>query len=333
VATYEKRSGSWRVTLRRKGERVSKTFPTKAMAQAWAAEQEQVLAGTAKRSMRQLLENYLEREVPKKLGARWDAIRINSWLGAAGRDGKPSPGKLKWLDETLDVIGADHISTWRDGRLKTVGPGSVLREMNLMSAIFETARREWRWTAVNPMADVRRPRSPEHRRRRISQDEVDAVCLAAGWTGEAVETKTQEVAAAFLLAIETAMRQAEILRLTWETVDLNRRVAFLPKTKNGSAREVPLSTRAMEIIELMRGRSESSIWTVSSASADQLFRKCKARAGVAGFTFHDSRCEGTSRLAKKVDVMTLARITGHKDLRMLMVYYQTDMGEVAAQLG
>jgi integrase len=54
---------------------------------------------------------------------------------------------------------------------------------------------------------------------------------------------------------------------------------------------------------------------------------------VEGLRFHDTRREATSRLAKRVDVLTLARITGHKDIRMLMVYYQTDMSEVALQIG
>lgn len=83
----------------------------------------------------------------------------------------------------------------------------------------------------------------------------------------------------------------------------------------------------------MNGRDPDRVFTVSSASADALFRKAKARALIEGLHFHDTRREATSRLAKKVDVLTLARITGHKDLRMLMIYYQTDMADVATTLG
>ncbi|WP_086010489.1 tyrosine-type recombinase/integrase [Uliginosibacterium gangwonense] len=96
---------------------------------------------------------------------------------------------------------------------------------------------------------------------------------------------------------------------------------------------MPLSSRAIEILKLLEGRDEQRVFTVSSASCDALFRKGKARAMIEGLHFHDTRREATSRLAKKVDVLTLARITGHKDIRMLMVYYQTDMSEVAGQIG
>ena len=33
------------------------------------------------------------------------------------------------------------------------------------------------------------------------------------------------------------------------------------------------------------------------------------------------------------DVLRMAREAGHKDIRMLMIYYQTDMADVARQIG
>jgi len=123
------------------------------------------------------------------------------------------------------------------------------------------------------------------------------------------------------------------LGLTWDRINFDRCVAHLPMTKNGTARDVPLSSRAIEILKLLVGRDQERVFTVASASADALFRKGKARAMIEELHFHDSRREAISRLSKKVDVLTLARITGHKDIRMLMIYYQTDMSEVAQRLG
>lgn len=338
MATFEKRPTGWRVKIRKGGVSESKTFATKAQASAWAADRERELddiaaGGAPKKTFREALERYLADESPKKRGHSWEAVRINSWMGREDRNGEPSKLRVPWLDVPLADLGAEALAAWRDARLKNVAPGSVLRELNLMGAVLETARREWKWIRTNPLRDVRRPSQPEARTRRIMDDEIARICLALGWDDEPVTTQTQEVAAAFLLAIETAMRQGEILGLTWDSVDVSRRVAHLPKTKNGSARDVPLTMRAVQILELMRGRGEDRIFTVSSASADALFRKGKARAMVEGLHFHDTRREATSRLAKKVDVLTLARITGHKDIRMLMIYYQTDMADVAQQIG
>jgi integrase len=126
------------------------------------------------------------------------------------------------------------------------------------------------------------------------------------------------------------MRAGEICGLRAQ--DITGRVAHLEKTKNGHARNVPLSSRALEILaQLPKG--EATLFNVPSASMDALFRKAKARAMIDDLHFHDSRREALSRMAKKVDVLTLAKISGHRDLRILSnVYYQTDMGEVAGLL-
>lgn len=339
MAAYEKRAGGWRAKVRKHGTNENRTFPTKAQAVAWAVDLERELdnvagGGLPRKTVREALVRYRDEVSPTKRGARWEEVRINGWLGQMNsRTGEASRQMLPWLDQQLADLTSDDLGAWRDGRRTVVSDGSVIREMGLMGAILETARREWKWLRRNPAKDVRKPSSPQARTRRISDREIEALCLALGWDDGPVLTQTAEVAGAFLLAIETAMRQGEILGLSWDNIDLQRHVARLPMTKNGNARDVPLSNRAIEILELLRGRNDQRVFTVTSASCDALFRKGKARAMVDGLHFHDTRREATSRLAKKVDVLTLARITGHKDIRMLMIYYQTDMGEVAKSLG
>jgi integrase len=63
-----------------------------------------------------------------------------------------------------------------------------------------------------------------------------------------------------------------------------------------------------------------------------LFRKAHIAAGVDNLTFHDSRHEAITRLAKKLDVLTLARMVGHRDIRMLMVYYNKSAADIAREL-
>lgn len=333
MATFEKRAGHWRVQVRRAGVSKSATFPTKAQAQAWAADIEreaiQVAAGgLPTRSFRQALEKYRDEVSPTKRGSRWELIRINAFIGSSKKVGTMAD----LLDKNLADMTAPMLVQWRDDRLKVVGAASVIREINLLSSIFETARREWHWLDASPLKDVRRPKQPPHRTRRISADEISRICLALGYDDAVdVTTVTQQVAVAWLLAIETAMRQGEALGLRWEYV--GERVAHLPKTKNGHARDVPLSKRAVQLLTKLKGLDTERCFTLSSASCDVLFRRARDAAGVPDLHFHDSRREGTSRLSKKVDVLTLARITGHRDLKMLLVYYQTDMAEVASALG
>jgi integrase len=128
------------------------------------------------------------------------------------------------------------------------------------------------------------------------------------------------------------MRQGELLSLTQKNVNLKKCVATLPRTKNGSSRDVPLSGYAVNILIAIGVKDDGRYFSLTSATCDALFRKIKKLAGVEDLHFHDSRREATTRLSKKVDVLTLARITGHKDLKMLLTYYETDMSDVAKLL-
>ena len=74
-------------------------------------------------------------------------------------------------------------------------------------------------------------------------------------------------------------------------------------------------------------------FTLTDASRDTLFRKARTKAGLTGFTFHDARALALTRLAKKVDVLTLARIAGHRNLKSLMVYYRESAEDIAKRLG
>jgi integrase len=148
------------------------------------------------------------------------------------------------------------------------------------------------------------------------------------------KTLQQHLAAAFLLALETGMRQGEILGLTWGRVFLKERYVRLEDTKNGDARNIPLSSAAVRLLERQpRVEAEPRCFPVASASADALWRKARKNAKIADLKFHDSRHEAITRLAKKLDVLDLARMIGHRDPRSLMIYYNATATELAARLG
>jgi len=134
-----------------------------------------------------------------------------------------------------------------------------------------------------------------------------------------------------LFAIETAMRAGEIVNLTWEHVHLDESYVHVADSKNGYARDVPLSTRAKEIIQMMVGVDDVRVFKVASNSRDAMFRNARDRALIEDLHFHDSRREALSRLAKKMDVLQLARISGHRDLRVLQnTYYAPKVSDLVA---
>lgn len=320
MATIGKHRDKWRAQVQRKGIRRSKVFPTKREARDWAARQEYEIANAAKVASKALLRDVFDRyarEVsPTKRGYLWEIGQLERM--SADRIGGLAVGEIAPAD----------MADWRDRRLHSVSPGTCLREMNLLGAVFSQCAREWGLISVNPMVGVRRPKAPPPRDRLPTDDEIDRLHLAAGTD---LNTATGRAFHAFLFAGETAMRAGEIVGLTWSNVSLERRVAHLPITKNGTARDVPLTSRAVELLRALPDLDP--VFGLSSGQLDALFRKIRSRAAVEGLRFHDSRAWALTRLARKVDVMTLAKISGHRDLRILLnTYYRETAEDIAARL-
>ena len=257
MASYSKSGKRWRVAVAVQGVRDTKTFSTKAEATAWAAEREsEIRSGAtqhpaAKKTLNEAFDRYLKEVSVHKRGHRMERHRLAAIAGhvVAGK----RLGDMLLADVTSDVIGQ-----WRDLRLRgtaaarfedKVKGASVIRELNLLSHVFTSARREWGWMVKSPTTDVRRPKGSEPRDRRISEDEIARICVALGFDGAPVTSKNGAVAVAFLFAIETAMRAGEICGL--KRSDIKGSVAHLARTKNGSKRDVPLSSRALNLLGLL----------------------------------------------------------------------------------
>lgn len=333
------RSGKgWRAQVYCAGRRLSATRDTKAAALAWAAQQETEIRAGARgeviaRSVADALDQYSRTVSPTKRGAHWEQVRLAKLARTL-----PFRGML-----CQDVRPAD-VAAWRDlaiqGGLPDGGAArpalvgaSVRREMVLLRSVFEVARREWGYLTTNPMTGVRYPPHSPPRTRRVSDDEIARLLLACGWgDAEPAELTTQRVGVAILWALYTAMRAGELCGLTWADVSVSDRTATLPRTKNGEARAVPLSRAALALLPcLPLDEDDPRVFRLDGRSLDTLYRRAAKRAGVDAH-FHDLRAEALTRMARRVDVLTLARIAGHRDIRSLSAYYRESATDIAARL-
>jgi integrase len=329
MATAKKTAqGTWRVQIEIRGVRESHTAPTKREADAWAARRSTEIrtagpgrAGSTK-TLRDALRRYAEEVSPTKRGERWELVR----LAAYERQALPIDRKL------VDLTTAD-LALWRDARLAVNARGSVLRDMTLLGHVLEVARREWQWIDANPMADVRRPAEPDHREVLISGPQTRRMLRSLGYTPGPVRSVSHAVAVAFLFALSTGMRAGEVAGLTWDRVRGDH--VRLDMTKNGSSREVPLSSVGRRLVERMRGWDALLVFGLGVQTLDTLFRRARVRAGLTGFTFHDARHTAATRLAmsRRVDVLELCRIMGWKNPKQAMVYFNATASQIAARLG
>lgn len=330
MAYVRKIGAKWRAEVNRNGERISRSFEAKAAATQWAAAQETELLAVKrgafpKKTLADALTRYVDEVSVKKRGERFEKLRLE----ALARDYPKLAAKQMTALTTADL------SEWRNARLKLVTPGSVQRDINVLSNVFTFAEREWKWLAASPLKGMRAPGQNPSRTRRIQPQEIKRIVRWLGYrTGAKATTKQAEAALAFMVSLRTGMRAGEVLSLGSHNIDLARKVATVAhKTQHltGKPREVPLSRHALR---LLRPRLPGAVFTLTSASLDALFRKATRALLIDDLHFHDARADALTRFARKVDVMALARISGHKDLRILLdAYYRATPAEIADRLG
>ena len=329
MATIRKLRSKWQAQVRRRGVAPrAKSFDKRADAERWARELEAEadrsgwVADTRlaeKTTLRELLTRYCAEVTPGKRGAVSERSRINSIMRSA------------MSHRTLAKLTSADVATYRDERLKCVAPATVVRELNTVSHAIEIATREWGlWIPRNPVKLVRRPQVPRGRSRRLKAGE-EARLFAACDRG-----RTPLMKPLIVLAIETAMRRGELLELQWQHVDLVRRVAHLPLTKNGDSRDVPLSRRAVATLQDLKDsstRDRNRVFPVTGNSIRLAFEHLRDRAEMSDFHFHDLRHEGVSRLFEKgLNIAEVSAISGHKELRMLMRYTHLRADDLVSRL-
>jgi integrase len=317
-------SVTWQVKIRRRGHpTVSRTFIRKADAERFARQVEAemdrgvfVSRDEAEAvTLAEALQRY-EREVSvRKRGYVQESWRIKAWL------------EHPYARRSLAGLRPTDIAKYRDERLAAgCAPATIRLDLAVISHLYTIAAKEWGIPVTNPVRAVSLPSVNNARSRRLEPEEEKRLMA------ELAKSRNPWVKPIVEFALETAMRKGEILSLKWEHVDLERRVARLPMTKNGEGRDVPLSAKAIAILNIPRSL-DGRVFPVSANALKLAFERALKRAGIEDLHFHDLRHEATSRLADKLpNVIELSAVTGHKDLRMLKRYYHPKAEDLARKL-
>ena len=333
-------SKAWKAVIRRKGwPTISKTFRTKRDAADWArcTEDEMVRGVYVKRSPSELttinaaLERYLSEVTPTKRQStqHGEKIRAHQIKQRLGR-------------YNLAALSPDIIAAYRDERLAEGKSVSTVRlELALLGHLYTVAIKEWGLgLASNPVANIRRPSPSAGRKRRVSWSEARQMLKAC-------DAHTNPMLAWVVrIALYSAMRQGEILSLTRDQVDLNRRIVRLNETKNGSERTIPLSRRAAKVFEQALANPIRPIDTdlifFGEPGRDGIRRPYRInkvwsnalnRAGITNLHFHDLRHEAISRLVERgLSDQEVAAISGHRSMQMLKRYTHLRAEDLVAKL-
>ncbi|MDY0261898.1 site-specific integrase [Syntrophotalea acetylenica] len=323
MASINKRGPyQWQVKIRRKGYPLqSKTFETEEDAKKWARLIESEMdrgifvcqAEAEKTTLEEALKRYKREITPGKKGKKQEESRINIL--------SRSPLGPRYL---ASIRGTD-VAKYRDERLLERSPITVNNELILLSHLYTVAKKEWGMEGLrNPVRDIRKPKQPSGRDRRLRPGEEERL----------LKHTPPRLRPLIVLALETAMRLGELVNLRWENINLARRTAHLPETKNDSARTVPLSTSAIKEFKALPRHLDGQIFTYSANAASIAFSDLVKKQEIENLRFHDLRHEATSRLFEKgLNPMEVASITGHKTLQMLKRYTHLRAEDLAEKLG
>lgn len=342
MATFRQRkSGWWQAIIRRKGHQdESKTFEKRAEAEVWAKTIESEIGRgvytsaleSERTTLGDLIKRFRQEFAPHHYRLRED--KQEAWRHQCDRlEAAMGAYSLAAIDQRL-------VAQYRDDRMKgneqrkAVSASTVRKELYMLSKLLGFAETECGIALPrgNPVERIRKPTEGRSRERRLDAKEwgkLETQCQRSRnpWLWPAMQ-----------LATETAMRQGEMLQLTWRNVDLKRRIVFLrdpDKLKNEEPRAVPLTKAAGAVLKALPHSVEGKVLPVERMTLYHAFAAAVARAGIKDFTFHDLRHEALSRLAERGDLslLEMAAVSGHKTLQMLKRYTHLQAEKLAKKLG
>lgn len=339
MATFRDRdSGYVQAIVRRKGWPVqSKTFRSRTEAESWAKRIEvdiergvfQSASDAERNTFTDIVERFKTEFAPhhyrprqdQKEAWRFQLARLNDFFGAYS---------LAAIDQKLTA-------SFRDQRLKgtndrqPVSESTVRKELFMLSKVLGFAETECgiQLPRGNPVEKIRKPTDGKARDRRLTAQEWKAL------EAEIASSRSPWLKPAFYFAVETAMRQGEMLNLQRRDIDLKRKIAMIRESKNGEVRAAPLTSHAIHILESMPRVLEGNIFPVDRLTLYHAFVAACKRAKINNYTWHDLRHEALSRLAERGDlsVLELAAVSGHKTLQMLKRYTHLQTEKLAQKLG
>lgn len=334
----EYRPGIFRAVVRRVGYPVkSKTFTDERLASLWAAGEE------ARMGVSEYDRLQIKAASVMLVSDLFEKYRDEVAVHMKGRNEKGTVERLirdaAFMKLRLDRLKSTDIRDWRDARVKEIQPQSVHRELNTISGVFTHAMKEWSAPLpANPAHNVSRFKNADKSREmRWNQADTQKLLKVAGWKEDKRPTTGRDyVGWGLLLGIETAMRIGELCVLKASDFYPKRAYVHLAETKNGDARDVPLSKKAVKWLKFLceDRRPGDKIIPITANTLGEYMLDARRLAGLEHLVFHDSRHEAATRLSKKLsNVLELSAVTGHRSLKSLKKYYHPDATDLARKLG
>jgi integrase len=317
---FKRSGGIWWVCIRDRGRKIQKSLQTvdRALAKKIEAKiRTEIIEGSyfdkligSKKTFKDMAERFMKEYAPKVSSSMQTSYTtsLNHF--------NPFFGETNLLSITPKVISSYKVLRKEEGAKQ----GTINRELAMLSKAFSLAVKEWEWLKENPVSKVQREKEDNQRDRWLKKDEEGRLLgKSPEWLREIIS-----------FALNTGLRQDELLSLEWSRVSLFRKTILIQKTKNGKPKTLPLNKIALDVLNqrsnvksikndlVFFGRNGKKIY---SNNLRQSFYTVLRKVGIEDFRFHDLRHSFATRLAQAgVDIYKISKLLGHQDIKMTQRY-------------
>lgn len=222
--------------------------------------------------------------------------------------------------ERADAITSQMVSSWLAEKRKTLAPATVEKLKVTLGRSFQLAIKQGLITS-SPVQGIPREKFNNMKDRFLTAGEAARLIAAAK------RSENPQLANIIALLLYTGARKRELLDARWEHLDRDRKLWFLPMTKNGSGRHVPLSQPALELINQLP-RFDGCPWLVPNAATKKpytdlkrAFDTARRSAGLQDVTIHSLRHSAASFMVNAgIDLFAVGKVLGHKNVASTQRY-------------
>lgn len=315
-----KRDGIWWTCIRHRGRKIQRSLETnnKKLAESIEAKlRTELIEGKYfgkyegdRKTFKDLMERFMKEHAPKV------SRNMQKSYTTSAKHLLSFFGDLSLLAITPKKVNDYKVSRKNQGKK----PATINKELAMLSKAFCLAVKEWEWIRDNPVSKIPKEKENNERDRWLSDDEERRL----------LEVSPQWLRDIILFDLHTGLRQDELLSLTWDRVDLFRKVIIIQESKNGKSRTIPLNQIALDILmEKRKVRSLKGDFVFPSSVMTKMNRRnlvrafdiAREKASIQNFHFHDVRHCFATRLAQRgVDIYRISRLLGHLNITMTQRY-------------
>jgi integrase len=225
---------------------------------------------------------------------------------------------LPWQDKRLDRITVRMVEAWQTKRAKDgVAPSTIQRDIATLNSLLSKAV-SWGHLDGHPLKSMQRIKRPDNTViRYLDKGEEERLLTALR-----VKTTPDYLRVMVVLAMNTGLRRGELLKLSWSSVDLKRKILTVTaaSAKSSKTRHVPLNSKALDVLKAWRKKGSSGA-VFGLTDVKKSWATLLDLAEIENFRFHDLRHHFASKLAMAgIDLNTIRELLGHSDIRMTLRY-------------